>query len=673
LLASTTIDLDITMRNLAVISATLVGLLSHAVFALPTPQRAMYPYPIYRSDNAVAFASVIPPNIDSRHGPLEMISAVFSQAVDVSFVTVVLRPHEHLVSFLRYYNPKKPVPLPQTISLGHSKRALHPVNPGATNKGTMLPREGLGEPGAFRSHDYRRSKDNAGGERESFPTHDYKRSESARSSTHSTSGEHLKLLTPEYLFGLLSIAAPSNGVPSWRIYALILIAIIASVTSLISAFIVPQAPSLASSVPTFVSICLPLPFLLSLAHIVKSARVETQAGPFATTTYTKRSSRCTELGLTGSEDAAPLPVTLRFPRIWEFAFTLQCIGALASLCEIVEAVIGGRVPALELLAAMANVLWGGGIMAIHFLIIYEPTYQLPVDPAPTCGTQHTLERVADQPSEDFMTLRDPFASPTQVGFPLPPSPTAPRRTPKRRASEPLKLTRFGSFAGLHTPADEKQSAPEIDPDTQFLEALVRHALFSTGRVETNSTPVAEPTVPVTPTKPVVLSSVKPFDERAGSPGCLSRASTPTIRQKRSKELGAPKAPIPAPAFPWHPFRPSTPPRPSTPSRPSRVACRTPPPKLVFPEPPSSFPFSSPSSAESDYSVLVTRSSTPTAYTAPPSPIGSDSGSSFVSPPPTPTPGPSGSKSNHKVRSLVPARPAPILAPAPLRRRGSGPV
>ncbi|KAG8702960.1 hypothetical protein FRC08_003138 [Ceratobasidium sp. 394] len=71
---------------------------------------------------------------------------------------------------------------------------------------------------------------------------------------------------------------------------------------------------------------------------------------------------------------------------------------------------------------------------------------------------------------------------------------------------------------------------------------------------------------------------------------------------------------------------------------------------------------------------MTWSSARSVYSAPPSPDGSDSGSSFVSPPPTPTPGPSGSKSTRKVRSLVPARPAPTLAPAPVRRRHeSGPA
>ncbi|KAG8734717.1 hypothetical protein FRC12_018412 [Ceratobasidium sp. 428] len=368
------------------------------------------------------------------------------------------------------------------------------------------------------------------------------------------------------LAGVFGLVAESVGTPDSRwwlsaSYAMQALGIlIASVTSLISVFIVPQAPSLASSIPTFVSACLPLPFLLSLAHIVKSARAEAQSDSLATTVYTKRSSRCTELGLTQCDDTAPLPVTLRFPRIWEVAFTLQCAGALASLCGIAEAAAGSRVPALKLLAAMANVLWGGGVMAIHFLIVYEPKYELSVDTAIARGAQNTLERVADQPSEDFMTLRDPFASPTQVGLPLPPSPIAPRRTPKRRASEPLQLKRFGSFAETHAAVDEKQTAPEVDPDTEFLEALVRHALFSTGRTETPSGPVStEPTVPTTP-KQLVQGDLKRPTERPGSPDCFGRTSTPTVRQKRSKELGAPMMPIPAPAFPWHPFRPSTPPR-----------------------------------------------------------------------------------------------------------------
>ncbi|KAG8747840.1 hypothetical protein FRC10_011286 [Ceratobasidium sp. 414] len=466
----------------------------------------------------------------------------------------------------------------------------------------------------------------------------------------------VQLLTPDYLFGLLSIAAPPNGVPSWRIYALVLVAIAGNICRISPIRIYrPPYPIARVVRPDF-------RFYMPSASVPALEQPE----PVGTTVYTKRGSRCTELGPTDSDDTAPLPVVLRFPRIWEFTFALQCVGAAATLCEIAEAAIGG-VPALKLLAAMANVVWGGGVMTIHFVIIYEPTHQSSLDPVVAHGA-HDLERIVDQPSEDFMTLRDPFASPTQIGLPLPPSPTAPRRTPRRRASEPLQLTRFGSFSGLHSAADEKQMMSEVDPDKQLLEALVRHALFSTGRPETGSILVSSESAPATPPKQLAQSvELRQPSERPDSPDCFSGASTPTIRQKRSKELRAPKAPAPAPAFPWHPFRPSTPPRPS------RAACRTPPPKLVFPGPPSSIPFPSLSPAESGYSAPLTWSSAPSTYSAPPSPGGSDSGSSFVSPPPTPTPGPSGSKSNCKVRSLVPARPAPILAPAPVRRRGPGPA
>ncbi|KAG8747841.1 hypothetical protein FRC10_011287 [Ceratobasidium sp. 414] len=153
--------------------------------------------------------------MDNRQGRLEMISAAFSRAVDVGFVTAVLRPHEHLVSFLRYYNPKERESLSNSISLGHPKRALPIDREAADDKAppiytdVVLPREESGGPGAFHSHDYRRSEDGVvrsspfqrcdltfdaqGGDKGSFPIHDYKRStEATRSSTHSTSGEHLK-------------------------------------------------------------------------------------------------------------------------------------------------------------------------------------------------------------------------------------------------------------------------------------------------------------------------------------------------------------------------------------------------------------------------------------------------------------------------------------------------
>ncbi|KAF8608761.1 hypothetical protein BDV93DRAFT_583050 [Ceratobasidium sp. AG-I] len=473
-----------------------------------------------------------------------------------------------------------------------------------------------------------------------------------------------RLLTPDYLFGLLSIAAPPNGVPSWRIYALILVAIIASITSLVSTFIAADNPVLASSVPTFLSLCLPLPLLFSLARIVNSARVDALSDPPATTAYSKRTSKCTELGLLSSEVSGSSTVTLRFPRIWEIAFTFQCIAAIASACEIVQGVMGNRLPALKLLAAMGYVAWGGGIMTIHFVIIYEPSCRSPIGPPATNPVLHDIERVIDQPSEDFMTLRDPFASPTQTGLPLPPSPTATRRKPRRRASEPLQLARFGSFAGLRAEIDEKQPEPE-DPEARFLEALVRHALFSTGREDSDSRHVnshadATPTgsdssVAISDTNALGLGDVveQKLEEQSISPRDVSASghSTPTIRQKRGKELQSSGksssniAPVPVSRLLWHPFRPMTPPRPARAI--SHLSQRP----LPFPLPPSSFPLPSPSSGTSACSLSSAWSTAPSAYKAPPSPSSSDSGSSFVSPPPTPTPGSPGMYPVQKVLYL----------------------
>ncbi|EUC64268.1 hypothetical protein RSOL_438380 [Rhizoctonia solani AG-3 Rhs1AP] len=109
-------------------------------------------------------------------------------------------------------------------------------------------------------------------------------------------------------------------------------------------------------------------------------------------------------------------------------------------------------------------------------------------PFVTSEPPHGLERVVDQPSEDFMNLKDPFASPTKAGFPLPPSPprVTHRRRPRRRASEPLQLKRFGSFAVLAEDVKERQAGAEEDQHTQFLEELVRHAWFSAGRTDSDS-------------------------------------------------------------------------------------------------------------------------------------------------------------------------------------------
>ncbi|QRW21470.1 hypothetical protein RhiXN_06459 [Rhizoctonia solani] len=270
----------------------------------------------------------------------------------------------------------------------------------------------------------------------------------------------VQLLTPDYLLAILSVDTPTITLPTWRIYAVILAILIASVSSLISVFVVPQVPSLISSAPTLVSLSLPTPLLFSLMRAVKSSRSNTENKRSAPTMLFNKPSKCVELGL-------PTPVG-----------------------EVVEGAFGRRVPVVWLLSSMGLVIWGGGVMATHFIIIYEPTRKFVMAPSAdsTVESSWNLGRVSNQPSEDFMTLKDPFASPTQAGFPLSTSPlrtVAPRR-PRRRASEPLQLRRFGSFAVLAEDVKEKQAGSEEDQDTSFLEDLVRHAWFSTGRTDCDS-------------------------------------------------------------------------------------------------------------------------------------------------------------------------------------------
>ena len=52
-----------------------------------------------------------------------MSSAAFSKAIDVGFMTVVIRPYEHLVSFLRYHNPENRVALAHIVSCASSVTA----------------------------------------------------------------------------------------------------------------------------------------------------------------------------------------------------------------------------------------------------------------------------------------------------------------------------------------------------------------------------------------------------------------------------------------------------------------------------------------------------------------------------------------------------------------------
>ncbi|KAG8691742.1 hypothetical protein FRC11_011121 [Ceratobasidium sp. 423] len=460
----------------------------------------------------------------------------------------------------------------------------------------------------------------------------------------------IQLLTPDYLFGLLSINPSTNTLPPWRIYALILITLLASVISLISVFVVPRTPSLHSSVPTLVSLSLPLPLLFSLARIINVAQSSAGGEPPAMTIYTKQNSKCTDLELSEA-GVNYTPTTLRFPRIWAFAFALQSIAVLSVAGQVAEGALGYRAPVVQLFSTMGLITWGGGVMTIHFIIIYEPRHRSPMAPSvdSTSKPSHGLERVTDQPSEDFMTLKDPFASPTQAGFPLPPSPprAASRRQPRRRASEPLQLKRFGSFAALAEDVKEKQAGTEDEQDMQFLEGLVRHAWFSTGSTDSDSMRNNAHEGDGSPSTPAQTQG----DVFTAGPPDASGASTPTIRQEAPS---GPEAVSPSILL-LHPFRPVTPPRPANPS--PWTPYRYP----NFPEPPTSFPFSSPSSVASLPSLPLSIPAYPAAHIAPHSPGSSESGSSFVSPPPTPTPEPSRQHSRRTALVLTPAKPLASLS------------
>ncbi|KAJ1304551.1 hypothetical protein OPQ81_005692 [Rhizoctonia solani] len=436
----------------------------------------------------------------------------------------------------------------------------------------------------------------------------------------------IQLLTPDCLFTLLSINAPVNALPSWRIYTLISLSLLASVTSIISGFVMSRAPSLPSSLPTLVSLSLPLPVIFSLARIAKVTRSSIQFKSRVETIYATQNFKCADLEL--STAGVPSPSTaLRFPRIWAFVSALQCIAVLSAVGEVVEGALAHRAPVIRLLSAMGFITWGGGVMIIHFIIIYESMHRPPVVPSASVESSprpvHDLERVSDQPSEDFMTLKDPFASPTQVGYPLPPSPprAVPRRSPRRRASEPLQLRRFGSFATLAEDVKERQAGNEEDQHTQLLEELIRHAWFNTkwtnsDFMRNNPHEYGAP--------PSILTPIQmEGDVFTIVPGiCASGSSTPTIKQEPvgGLEMVSPSV------LPFH----------VTPPHPVHRPPWTPHQRPGSPEPPKLFPLSLPSSLTSGCSPPPSASAFSSACIEPPCPRNSDSGSSFISPPPTPT-------------------------------------
>ncbi|KAH7339586.1 hypothetical protein B0J17DRAFT_627659 [Rhizoctonia solani] len=308
----------------------------------------------------------------------------------------------------------------------------------------------------------------------------------------------IQLLTPDYLFGLLSINTATNALPPLRIYTVILITLFVKLTR-------------------------------------SSARVE----PPATISCTGRNSKCIDLELSAA-DMSPFAAALRFPRIWGFALALQIIAVFSIAGEVAEGALGYRTPIIRLLSAIGIVTWGGGIMTIHFIIIYEPTYRSPMvllSPRAPLMVWSAL----------FMTLKDPFASPTQAGFCLPPSPprAAPHRRPRRRASEPLQLKRFGSFAVLAEDVKEKQAGSEEEQHTQFLEELVRHAWFSTGRTDSDSMRNNSHECNGPPSTPAqgeesVFTDVPPDARTSGRPGGLAiDTSTPSIPSCNASARSAP--------------------------------------------------------------------------------------------------------------------------------------
>lgn len=257
-----------------------------------------------------------------------------------------------------------------------------------------------------------------------------------------------------------------------------------------------------------------------------------------------------------------------------------------------------------------------------------------------------------------MTLKDPFASPTQVGLPLPPSPSAPRRKPKRRASEPLQLTRFGSFAGVEEDVKEKQAGTEVDQDTQFLEALARH-VFKAERI--SSDPARDDLCggpAIGSGRTTEITGVNAFADipciSSSTPGAIasSGSSTPTIRQGSTI---VPEA-ITVSALPCHPFRLPTESHPtcgpSSPRHPFSFSELLHSPSPPFGASVCSLPLHSITSA------CKSGSST--------SLCDSDSETSFVSLPPTPTLSPS----PHNVRSMLLALPGPLLNLPVARRRES---
>ncbi|QRV79565.1 hypothetical protein RhiJN_07580 [Ceratobasidium sp. AG-Ba] len=161
------------MRGLGLIGIVATAVLvSQNALALPMCPGAISG--THRPDANVPCASSITFSANS-----EPISSVLVQAMDIDFVTAVLRPQKHLIPFLRYYIPIRRVAPSHTISSGHSKRTLQdsaPLGPRGLLRSGSVPREESGDPKVFRSHDWRSNSS----KKDSWTTRDHERSSSTR-------------------------------------------------------------------------------------------------------------------------------------------------------------------------------------------------------------------------------------------------------------------------------------------------------------------------------------------------------------------------------------------------------------------------------------------------------------------------------------------------------------
>ncbi|KAG8691743.1 hypothetical protein FRC11_011122 [Ceratobasidium sp. 423] len=186
------------MRTLGVLTIVAsIGLLSHGTLGRPVPPRVIYPYPIYLSDSlGVIDLRSSGGRTSGSQTRLEFSFAAFSKAVEVGFVNAVIRPHEHLVSLLRYY--KSPERLENSVSYRvDAKHALGWPTNNLKRRHLLSDSEGSEENAESNInflpvHDHqRRESDDPGASAVHAP--DYRRSiMTKRSSTHAVAGEHLK-------------------------------------------------------------------------------------------------------------------------------------------------------------------------------------------------------------------------------------------------------------------------------------------------------------------------------------------------------------------------------------------------------------------------------------------------------------------------------------------------